>query len=305
MQTIVVNERQLLPRSLAALLPQRVCDAMARGIPEGLHPEELRLRRGRYASVTVGAKNLPLDCILSGEEMDELLLRLCGGSLYAHGDTLCRGYLSLEGGIRVGVCGHASTVGERITGINDISSYVIRIPHRAPAIGKEICDLLCARSLHGGVLIIAPPGIGKTTLLRAVCERMASGDNPWRVAVIDTRGELGYSLGSPSLMLDVLSEYPRGLGISIAARTLAPELIVFDEIGDMEEAREIITAGGCGVPLLASAHGASIKELLARPAFSLLHEARCFGAYVRITRHPERFDFCYDITTREAADAFV
>ena len=303
MQNVIVNPRQLLPSALCALLPPRVIDALRRTVPVGLYPEELRLRRGRCASATVNGENLRLDVILSGEEMDTLLLRLCGGSLYAHGDTLCRGYLMLQGGVRIGVCGRASTAGGIITGVTDINSYVIRIPHRSPPIGEEICSLLREHA-RDGVLVYAPPAEGKTTLLRAVAARMASGMAPRRVAVVDTRGELAFSLDSPRLMLDILSEYPRGLGISIAARTLSAQLIVCDEIGDMEEAREIVSAGACGVPLLASAHATHLRDLLARPSFALLHEARCFDAYVRVMRHEERFDFTYDVTTWEAANAF-
>lgn len=303
MQNVMVNPRRLLPSTLGSLLPGHVTDALERAVPVGLYPEELRLRRGKYASATVNGENLRLDAILTGEEMDALLLRLCGGSLYAHGDTLCRGYLMLPGGIRIGVCGRASTANDVITGVSDIASYVIRIPHRSPPVGEEICELLREHT-GGGVLLYAPPAEGKTTLLRAVSARMASGEAPRRVAVVDTRGELAFSLDSPSLLLDILSEYPRGLGISIAARTLSAQLIVCDEIGDMEEAREIVTAGACGVPLLASAHATHLRDLLARPAFTLLHEARCFDAYVRVMRHEERFDFTYDVTTWEAANAF-
>ncbi len=303
MQNVMVNPRELLPSVLGELLPARLKEELEKVVPAGLFPEELRLRRGRCASVSVGGMNLRLDCVFTGEEMDALLLLLCGGSLYAHGDTLCRGYLTLPYGIRVGVCGHANTVEDRVVGITDISAFVIRIPHRAPRIGGEICGLLRDRPLAGGVLIFAPPAVGKTTLLRAVCARMADGEDPWRVVVVDTRGELSFSLDSPRLLVDVLTEYPRGVGISIAARSMAAQLIVCDEIGDLEEAREIVAAGGCGVPLLASAHAGTLADLLARPAFALLHEARCFGTYVRITRHEERFDFRYDVVTREAADA--
>lgn len=302
MQNIIVNPRRLLPEALAAQLPPRLLDSLERAVPAGLFPEELRIRRDRCASVTLCGENLRLDCTLSGEEMDALLLRLCGGSLYAHAQTLCRGYLVLPGGVRVGVCGHASTVDERITGVYDTSAFVIRIPHRSGEIGEEICSLV-RRTAPLGVLVFAPPIEGKTTLLRAVAARLAGGTEPLRVVVVDTRGELAFSLDSPSLLLDVLSEYPRGLGISIAARTMSAQLIVCDEIGDLEEAREIVAAGACGVPLLASAHAASLSDLLARPAFALLHEARCFGAYVRIFRCEDRFDFSYDVVTREAADA--
>ena len=171
--------------------------------------------------------------------------------------------------------------------------------------GGEIAALLRRLSLTRGVLIYAPPSVGKTTLLRSVAARMAGGEHPLRVAVVDTRGELCYSLGAPSLLLDLLAGYPRGVGLSIAARTLSAQLIVCDEIGDLAEAREIVEAHNCGVPLLASAHAADIRELLARPGMRLLHESRCFGAYVRLFRQPGVFDFAYDILEWEAADELL
>lgn len=304
-QNIVVNTRQLLPSVLAAALPQRLCLEVEKSVPSGEEIEELRLRRGRCASLTVAGRNLRLSTVLSGVEMDDLLLRFCEGSLYAHSETIAKGYLTLKGGIRVGLCGRAGVSEGSVTGVSQINSFSIRIPHPAPPVGEEIALLLHRFSLTRGVLIYAPPAVGKTTLLRTVAARMAGGERPLRVAVVDTRGELGYSLASPSLLLDLLSGYPRGVGLSIAARTLSAQLIVCDEIGDLNEAREIVEAHNCGVPLLASAHAASVVELLARPGMRLLHEARCFGAYVGLSRRLGSFDYEYDILEWEAADALL
>lgn len=303
MQHIVVSPRRLLPSVIYDILPSHLCDEVELAVPAGEVIEELRLRRGRCASITVSGRNLRLSTVLSGVEMDELLLLLCEGSLYAHSETVCRGYIALNGGIRVGLCGRAGVLGTQVTGVSEISAISVRIPHAAPPIGEEIVRLLYRQSLTRGVLIYAPPAMGKTTVLRSVAVRMAGGESPLRVAVVDTRGELAFSLGSPSLLIDLLSGYPRGLGISIAARTLSAQLIVCDEIGDMNEAKEIVEAHNCGVPLLASAHAADVEELLARPGLRLLHEARCFGAYVRVFRRPGAFEFDYDICEWEDADA--
>ena len=101
---------------------------------------------------------------------------------------------------------------------------------------------------------------------------------------MDTRGELNVSLNDSSLNLDVMSGYPRDVGIEIAVRTLGAQLIICDEIGSMADARATLGAANCGVPLIASAHAASFSELLERPAIKILHRAHVFGKYVGLSR---------------------
>lgn len=306
MQTVLMNRRVLFPAALAALLPPRIREETEHTVPDGVPLEELRIGCARCAIAVAGGKNLRLSpaTALSGEECRELLLRFCGGSLYAHEETLREGFLTLAGGIRIGVAGRAAVQGGRVCGVSEVTSFVLRIPHETPPVGEEICDLL--RLLSGrGVLIFAPPGAGKTTLLRAVAEKMAGGNPPCRVVLVDAREELSafpFGIGrSP----DILLGYPKGAGISIAVRTLSAQLIVCDEIGGFSEAEEIVRAHVCGVPLLASAHAAGTAELLARPGMRLLHDARCFGAYVGLSRRAGADDFDYDVLSWEAADALL
>lgn len=303
MQSVMLTASPLLPRSVTAVLPPMLIEEIAERLPTGVVPEEIRLRRGHAASLTVGGKNLRLSTVLDGGAMERVLYLMCDGSVYAHADTIKEGYLLLDGGIRVGICGRAAVSEGHITGIEDIMALSLRIPSPLLHIGSQIEALLRECDLRAGVLTYAPAGVGKTTLLRAVAARMAGGEDPLRVALVDTRGELGAGMEMPSLLLDVLTGYPRGIGVSIAARTLAAQLIVCDEIGDLAEAKEIVAAHIGGVPLLASAHAGSVGELLARPGMRLLHEAKCFGAYVGITRAAQSVDFYYHITKREEADA--
>ena len=305
MQCIVVNERRLLPPFLEALLPSRVVEALLRAVPEGLFPEEIRLRCERAASVTVAGKSIALPSVLSRQDMQAQLARFCSGSLYAHAETLNEGYLVLPCGVRVGVVGHATVVGGRLTGITEISAFAIRVPHRAPVlVGQEPCRIFEELGGTRGVLLYAPPGVGKTTVLRGVARHLASGARPRRVAVVDTRCELAGLLEGRELLLDVLSGYPRGHGIGIATRSLCAEVIVCDEIGDLGEAQEIVAAHTGGVPLIATAHARGVRELLSRPAMRLLHEARVFGAYVGISRAEGLFAYNYDAVDWEGADVF-
>ena len=269
--------------------------------------EEIRLRAGRQASVTVGGRNVMCGVALSGADLSALLTSMCGGSLYAYSQTIHQGYVSLPNGIRVGVVGRAVCEEGRVIGVCEISGLCIRLPHRHGSVGREICRLFrclnSERTAPRGILIYAPPGEGKTTLLRGIIAGLAGKDGgiPLRTVVVDTRGELGFETDGEGLCLDILRGYPRGRGVEIATRTLSAQVIVCDEIGDTEEALTLISSHHGGVPLIASAHGGSPEELLRRTGIRLLHEAYLFGAYVGIRRNG-RGDFEYRITPRDDAD---
>jgi stage III sporulation protein AA len=104
------------------------------------------------------------------------------------------------------------------------------------------------------------------------------------------------------MCLDILSGYPKALGIEIATRSLSAEVMICDEIGDLEEAMALVSSHNCGVPLIASAHASCVEELLSRTGIRLLHEAGIFGAYVGISR-ASGMNFSYKVSRREECDA--
>ncbi len=296
-----------LPAVLVELLPPKVQRAVQYYGGRALSSlEEIRLRAGRCASLTMGGRNIPMPTLpMTSRELFALLTKMCGGSLYAYSDNINQGFLTLPGGVRVGVVGHAACEGGRVIGVHEITSLCIRVPRRHAAVGRELCTLLQTLKVeHGtprGLLIYAPPGVGKTTLLRGVAAELSGGCAPLRTVIIDTRGELAFETDAGHLCLDVLSGYPRPLGVEIATRTMGAEVMVCDEIGEIDEAKALVAAQGSGVPLVASAHAAGVGDLLRRTGVRLLHDARLFGAYVGIRRDGQG-GFIYHITTWEDAD---
>lgn len=262
--------------------------------------EELHLRAGRFCSVTVSGENRMVPLSLSSDEMQQLLLRLCDGSMYAHRDSIAQGYIALGGGVRVGICGQAGVQdgGDRVLGVRAVDTLCIRFPRPLRSVGQGLARQL-PHYFPRGALIYAPPGVGKTSLLRALAFRFSSGESPLRTAVIDSRCELDDGCFENACCMSVLSGYPKGLGIEIAARTMNAQIIFCDEIGNAGEAQGVLTAANCGVPVIASAHAATLKGLLSRPEFGRLHEAAVFGGYVGIRRQSGERDYLYDITPWE------
>ena len=257
---------------------------------------EIRLRAGRVSSLTVGGKNLPLAARVTASDTENALRLFCRDSVYAYSETLCEGYLRLQGGYRVGVAGVAVREGRRVVGVRAVSALCIRVPHRIAGAGRVALETFRSMGCTQGLLIYAPPGVGKTTLLRDLAVMLSEGREALRVAVVDTRGELCGTEGICG-MIDVLEDYPKALGIEIATRTLSPQAVICDEIGDYDEADSILAVQSSGVPLIASAHGDSLEGVLMRPAISLLDRAGVFGAYIGIQR--KKGVYSYTVTRKK------
>lgn len=288
-----------LPRVIGQALPPRLLDAIQRC--GARRAEELRLHAGRVCRVVDRGLCYVTDVILDASEMASILKRMCADSLYAHAQTINQGFLTLEGGIRVGVCGSAACVGEKIIGISNVTGLIVRIPHTVPLSVSHIADSLQKGIMPHGILFYSLPGVGKTTLLRALAMELSAPHRQLHTVIVDTREEIGASLSGTDLDLDILSGYPRSTGIEIAVRSLCAQVILCDEIGSAADADAILSTANCGVPVIATAHAAIRHELLRRPQIKRLHDAMIFGAYVGLSR-TDGHSLSFHFTDWETAD---
>ena len=240
---------------------------------------EIRLRCGGLLSVTIMGENVVCNSVVSEKECVDTFMRLCRNSMYSHDDTIKNGFITTPEGIRAGVCGRAVCKDGVITSVAGISSICIRIPRRIAGAGDVAYEILREMDFFRGLLVWSVPGMGKTTLLRELILRLGSGRNPLRVAVIDTRHELGCGIKSGGL-IDILDGYPRAKGIEIAKRTMSPQIIICDEIATTEDGEAIMDAVGSGIPIVASVHAGSREELLGQNSLKRVIESGAFGAYV-------------------------
>ena len=279
-------------QAACALLPRRLREAaLAVDQADQARAEELRLRVGRPAALTMpeGEKTLPGPPV-EPEDLEQLLDLATAYSPYAAGETIRQGFVTAEGGFRVGLCGTALPENGENRGLRDLTSAAIRIPRACPGTARPLLPLLLKNGALLSTLILSPPGGGKTTLLRDLVRLISRGEGlaaPLRVALVDERGELAaVCRGRPQLEVgtatDVLDGCPKALAVPMLLRAMNPQVIALDEIALAADAAAVLSAAGCGAAILATAHGSSAAELRRRPALASLLESGVFRRAVVI-----------------------
>ncbi|MBP8639548.1 MAG: stage III sporulation protein AB [Oscillospiraceae bacterium] len=248
--------------------------------------EEIRLRIGRSPTIVLPngeVEILPLHKVTAAEL--QLVLEIATrASAHTYAESIRMGFVTAEGGCRLGLCGTVVTDDNRITSIRRLSSLCIRIPREK----RGCADIVYSALTDGGfksTIIVSPPGAGKTTLLRELVRLMS--DSGKRISLIDERGEVaGTFEGQPCFDVggrtDVLTGAPKSEGIFLVLRSMAPQILAFDEITSPKDIEAAETAANCGVTLLATAHGTGISDLSERALYRKLLDRRIFDRAVII-----------------------
>lgn len=228
---------------------------------------------------------------LKGEEFYKIFERMCESSPYARQESLKSGFLTLSGGHRVGVCGKAVLKNGEIVGLCDISGLNIRISRQIFNAADGIIDHIAPFGKIKNTLIISPPGFGKTTALREIARLLGGGKYLYRVGIMDERCEIaggasGYDIGELSF---VYSGCKKADGMLMAIRSMAPDVIICDEIGGEDDGEAIFSLINAGVRVICTCHGFGREDVLRRSGMKKLMEGKVFEKLIVISGRERRF----------------
>ncbi|MCH5162982.1 MAG: Flp pilus assembly complex ATPase component TadA [Clostridiales bacterium] len=261
---------------------------------------ELRIRNARpvvigydgvyyYLGKTGLMKDAAAAFVSSDNEAERIVMRACERSLYTVTDTLRRGYVSVSGGIRIGVCGNVVVGSGGTLALKNFSSVNIRLPHQVKGCAAGVYARLASAGLCN-VLLISPPGAGKTTVLRDLCRLIS--DRGANVLLCDERYEIascrdGVATLDVGACTDVMSGMDKREVFEIAIASMRPDVIVTDELFG-RDIDALSKAVHCGVYVIATVHARDVADFKAKAEYAEIISNNIFSQYVEIADSPTR-----------------
>lgn len=272
--------------SLLTLLPHRMRQEVDRLGRETL--EEIRFRTGKPVELILTGRSMFLAQIASEEDLKFVVNTASRYSPWAAA-TVAQGYLTASGGHRIGLCGECVIQNGSATGIRAVHSLCVRV-------ARAFTGLSARAPKTGSLLILGPPGCGKTTLLRDVIRTRS--ERGQIIAVVDERGEIfpngaGFSSGPRT---DVITGCSKRQGLYMTVKTMRPHCVAVDEITSEEDCQTLMDAGWCGIDLLATAHARDVEDLYKRRIYQSLVRSGLFQTALVLRQdkiyHVERIEPC-------------
>lgn len=215
------------------------------------------------------------------EMIEDIVYRASDCSIYSVNEQLKQGFLVLDNGIRIGICGSVVEENGAIKTTTNWTSLNIRIPHQIKNVSLNVFNEIISENGIKNTLIISPPGAGKTTFIRDFVLQMSENNFCSNVCIIDERGEIaggdnsGIKLGN---FCDILSFSTKLQGFSQCIRAMNPNLIITDEIGCEDDIIALKNAMNSGVKVMATIHANGIDDYKRKEIYP--HLSGYFERYV-------------------------